>query len=97
MERGDQFGQLASRKPSACFGEGRVCPVSMHPPINSQVQHGRRQSLSRGQYRDLQDALDYGEVLWDESPNQSPTLVVHTPRDADRWRRYADPSAHIVF
>ena len=40
------------------------------------------------QYRDLQDALDHGEVLWDESPNQSPTLIVHAPRDANRWWRY---------
>ena len=40
------------------------------------------------QYRDLQDALDHGEVLWDESPNQSPTLIVHAPRDAGRWWRY---------
>ena len=43
------------------------------------------------QYWDLQDALDYGETLWDESSNQSPALIVHAPRDADRWWRYAIP------
>ena len=67
------------RKPAApvydAIGKGKL--RRKHPEVGVE------------QYRDLQDALDYGEVLWDESPNQSPTLIVHVPRDADRWWRYA--------